>query len=232
MLKRRSILGLVLLNIILIFPLLLNSIAYASEDVTVEWDYWQTVSNPNSYWRLKVTYSDGTVEYYDGWCGDQNNYLPASGKTFVTLYSSTEGGLPTSISDDEEWDKVNYIFNKWPTSDTGSIYYGATWKDIQQVVWNVTDSPYVPSSSSHTPPAADDWGKVSNIITDVKNNGDGFVPSDSQLHVMILDLNNIEGGPKQLVFFLIPEIPLGTLGAAVTIFGAYFTKTRRNRHKK
>ena len=229
--KKGIRLGLSFFSVLLITVISCSIISYAEEDVAVEWTYWQSVSNPNSYWRLKVTYSDGSVEYYDGWCGDQNNYLPASGTTFVTLYSSTEGGLPTSVCDDEQWDKVNYIFNQWPTSNTGSVFYGATWKDIQQVVWHFTDSGYNPSASSYTPPAADDWSKVSSIITDVNNNGEGFMPNENQIKVMILDLNNIDGGPKQLLFFAIPEIPLGTLGAAVTIFGAYYTKIRRNRHK-
>lgn len=213
---------------------------YCYEEVTVEWwVYWEDlpegVPTPNSYWLLKVTYSDDSFAYYDGWCADHDRYLSTHGsKSPVRLYSSTEAGLPDSISDDENWDVVNYIFNEWPTSDSGSVFNGATWMDIQQVVWNYTDAGYAPSASSYTPPEAY-WPKVNAIIDHIAVLiEDDNLPTFGVLEAKILDMNNAIGfsSPKQLLFFIIPEIPLGVLGAAATMFGAFYTKMRFSRRSK
>jgi len=229
------IMGILLLTTFMITSISVVSIGYCKEQVKVEWWYWEDVSNPRSYWRIKVTYSD-RVEWYDGWCADQNNYLNRHGSATVWLYSSTEDSLPTSISNDEDWDVVNYIFNRWPTDDTSSPFYGATWKDIQQVVWIYTDAGYNPSASSYTPPKAN-WGKVNEIKSHINGLIDnGGVPQFGYYEAMILDLNNpicFSGRtPGQLLFFVIPEIPLGVLGAVTTMFGAYLTKIRLSRPKK
>lgn len=233
--KSSKIIGLLLLSSIMLTSILISNIGYCKEQVTVYWWYWEDVSDPRSYWRLKVIYSDSTVEWYDGWCADQDNYLSRTGHADVWLYHSTEDGLPDSISNDEDWDVVNYIFNEWPTSNPGSVFFGATWKDIQQVVWIYTDAGYEPSASGYTPPEADDWDKVE----DIRDHIDalilsGGVPTGGYFYAMIVDLNNpiCLRGPKQLIFFVIPEIAFGALGAVTTIFGAYFTKMRLSRRKK
>jgi len=139
--------------------------------------------------------------------------------------------LPYDISNDEDWDVVNYIFNNWPSN---APFKGATWKDIQQVVWVYTDAGYDPSSSSYTPPAAN-WDKVEEIRDHIDGLiSGGGVPTGGVYEAMILDMNSpiCMAGPKQLLFFVVPEIALGTLGAAATMFGAYFTKMRLSRSKK
>jgi len=235
MIKNTKIMGMLLLSSIMLTSVLISNIGFCKERVTVQWWYWKDISNPKSYWRLKVTYSDSTVKWYDGWCADQDNYLSRSGSADVWLYSSTEDDLPPDISNDEDWDVVNYIFNRWPTSDSSSPFKGATWKDIQQVVWIYTDAGYDPSASSYTPPEADDWGKVEEIRDHIDDLiAVDEIPTGGYLEAMILDMNNpiCMAGPKQLLFFVIPEIAFGTLGAVATILGAYFTKMRLSRSKK
>jgi len=236
--KSSKLMGVIMLSMFICTFAYLASIGYCKEQVTVEWWYYGNVPDslpdPNSYWLLKVTYSDSSSQYYDGWCADQDTYLSKHGSTQVWLYSSTDDVLPTDISNDENWDVVNYIFNEWPTSDTGSVFHGATWKDIQQVVWIYTDTGYSPSASDYTPPNAN-WDKVNEIhdhIEDLLDNGG--VPTFGLYEAMILDLNTPIAiqGPKQLLFFVVPEIPFGVLGAAITMFGAYYTKIRLNRRRK
>ena len=214
--------------------ILITNIGYAEEQVTVEWKYWGDVTNPSSYWRIWVTYSDerGTVQY-DGWCADHTTTLPKSGSEEIMLYDSIGdiGDMPWDIKDDEEWDVINYIFNQWPTSDSGSPFYGATWKDIQQVVWIYTDD-YNPSEGSQFPPAADNW----DIVVAIRDHIDQLesLPSAIVMRAMVLDFNHplFISGPRQLMFFVIPEIALGTLGAATTMIGAFIAKTRLGRSKK
>ena len=229
--------GILLLITFIISSILVANIGYCKEKVTVYWWYWEDVSDPRSYWRLKVVYPapNAREEWYDGWCADQDNYLRRSGSAEVWLYSSAEDDLPDSISNDEDWDVVNYIFNRWPTDDTNSPFHGVTWKDIQQVIWIYTDAGYDPSASSYTSPEADNWGKVDEIrdhVDDLIDNSG--VPTGGVFIAMILDLNNpiCIPRPKQLLFFVIPEIPLGALGAVTAMFGAYFTKIRLSRLKK
>ena len=92
---------------------------------------------------------------------------------------------------------------------------------------------YAPSASSYTAPAAN-WIKVNEIsshIDDLIDNDN--LPTFGPFEAKILDLNNpiTIRGPKQLLFFVIPEIPLGVLGAAATMFGAFYTKMRLSRQK-
>jgi len=232
--KSSKFMGMLFLTTFIFTSVLVANTAYCREQVTVYWWYWEDVQNPRSYWRLKIVYPDpnAPVEWYDGWCADQNNYLSRSGHADVYLYSSTEDDLPTDISDDEDWSVINYIFNEWPTTDGTSPFYGATWKDIQQVVWIYTDEGYYPSASSYTAPEADDWDKVEEIRAHI--DGLTTIPTGGVYEAMILDLNSPISicGPRQLLFFVIPEIPLGTLGAVTAIFGAYFTKIRLSKRKK
>jgi hypothetical protein len=220
--------GILLLTTFMITSFSVVNIGYCKEKVTVEWWYWEDISNPRSYWRLMVTYSDHHVEWYDGWCADLYNYLNRHGSAEVYLYSSTEDNLPYSIHDDERWDVVNYIFNQWYAGL--SPFNGATWKDVQQVVWIYTDTGYSPSASSYTPPEAN-WDKVNEIKSHIDSLGS--IPG-GYYEAMILDLNHPIGicVRKQLLFFVVPEVPLGVLGAVTTMFGAYLTKIRLSRRKK
>ncbi len=229
--------SMLLLISIMFASVLVADVGYSKEQVTVEWKYWEDVSDPNGYWRIWVTYSDDSRVQYDGWCADHSITLPRSGSTDVWLYDSVDewGEMPGNIKDDEEWDVVNYIFSEWPTSDSGSVFYGATWKDIQQVVWMYTDNYNPASEDKQHPPKADSWVKVGQI----KGHIDGLlpsIPSGGAMKAMVLDFNNDNPlcicSPKQLMFFVVPEIALGTLGAMATMIGALFAKTRLGRRNK
>ena len=225
---------LILLLSMFMFTIVISTgVGYCKEQVNVEWWYWGDVPNPQSYWRLKVTYSDDSTAYYNGWCADQDKYLSTHGDADVWLYSSTADPLPSDISDDENWTVVNYIFNEWPTSDSGSAFYGATWKEIQQVVWIYTDTVYAPNAGSYTPPEAN-WAKVNAIQNHIDDLDEDDLSAFGPFEAKILDTNNpiYIQGPKQLLFFIIPEIPLGVLGAATTMFGAFYTKMRLSRRSK
>ena len=212
-------------------------------------------SGTNSYFKITIKWdsdNDGEIDCmktYDGWCADSHIYIDDPYDTEdddhcfpVTLYSSLDPNLPTIAPyacDDERWNCINYVFTQWFAGKY--LYEGASWKDIQQVVWMLADDNYSPNK--HVPP----WGvtpKVTTMYSDALKYGADFVPDVGDLIALICDYgdfkcndcapgdegyNDPDGiNDKQLVFILVtyvpgipvPEVPFGTIAVIAAFFVA------------
>jgi hypothetical protein len=174
---------------------------------------------------------------YDGWCADTHKFV--DGNTWYNnslLYSSLDPDLPWCMDNDEDWDKVNYLLNQIYPSPVDPIYTAADKKDIQQVVWNLTDAGYVPNSyKGKNDYWEGDLGRINAILADVEDNYESFgVPQEGQYFAILVSPNGALGDPcstcrHQLIFFPhpippcfeIPELPFGTLTALVTPIMAF-----------
>jgi len=117
---------------------------------------------------------------WPGWCADSTVYITAGREYEASVYSSYSQNLPSYISDDEQWDYVNYILNHKPE--------GVTWQEIQAAIWYFTDED--PDYQGY------DTLLVYEIIDDALASGAGFRPGPGQVGAVILAVD--EG--TQLVF--------------------------------
>jgi len=120
--------------------------------------------------------------------------------------------------DDENWKAINYLMSQWYTGS----YSGAIWVDIQQVVWYYADDDYEIN---------DQFPKVSStsyindvIIPDVDANWEQY---EGPPCAMIL-VHSTNPGGHQLIFFMVLEIPLGTISAGLTLLSAFIVKRKRS----
>jgi hypothetical protein len=109
---------------------------------------------------------------YLGWCVDYFALIYPDPTYFPILYLST-GPLPLHLQN-PNWNKVNYILN----------HKQGDGKDIQFAIWNFIGGPVPPSDPDFFPPSATALA----IIADANANGAAFVPNDSQIVAIILDL--------------------------------------------
>ena len=115
--KKASLMVVLLIGLVSIQFLSFVNTVFAVEVVDVYWEYYKEMEasgeTPNSYYKIYITYSDGEQDIYDGWCADTDIYLHTSDRpiVMVTLLNSVEDTLPTSVSDDENWDKINYGYS-------------------------------------------------------------------------------------------------------------------------
>jgi len=187
--------------------------------VTIDsWTWWGEDSSLNSYYKLTLSWTDSEgyhTKTVPAWCVDANVYGLAP--TVVVMPSWDEDNIPDYAKIDEQWDKINYLMVQWH-SKTKQIYEDCSWKDIQQAIWYFGDDGY--DINDQIPEG--DYDKVDTIIEDVETYGDDY----SEECPVVICLGGIK---KQITFFTIPEVPLGTITSLGTMIGAFIVNERRKR---
>jgi len=190
------------------------------EEVTISWISFYSKPNLNSYYEITVTWTDSEETHsqtYPGWCADSGVYVASSPYQAILIPSNDLPDDEQIYSDDEQWCKINYLMNQW----SAKAYTGASWVDIQQVIWYYSDAGYTINS---VPPKVSDTTTVWTIIADVDDNA----PEDCDYpEYAIISVPKENPANHQLIFFMIPEIPLGTIGAFLSMFSAYMIKRRK-----
>ena len=182
------------------------------------WTWWGEDSSLNSYYELTLSWTDGEGDHtktVPAWCVDAKVYGLAP--TVVVVPSWDEDNIPDYAKNDEQWDKINYLMVQWQ-SKSDQIYKDCSWKDIQQAIWVFGDAGY--KINSQVPKGDPD--NIDDIIADVNANGDGY---SGDCPVVIC----LGGISKQITFFTIPEVPLGTITSLGTMIGAFILNERRKR---
>ena len=215
--KRISTGPLLIILIISIF----NSVifAIAGENVEIEYHY----PGKNSYYDLTITWTDSSgqhTETYPGWCADSSVYV-TNDPDYILVSSCDPSQLPDFAFDDENWCAINILLNQWQTSN--DPIYEVSWVYIQQIIWYYADSGYDLGDQLPKPMESDWKVKCNAIISDVDEiaeEGCEGIPCA----IICVPVDNPTG--HQLLFFTVPEIPLGTIGAALSMFSAYIIKRK------
>ena len=194
-----------------------------AEEVTVtKWVYYKQDPTLNSYYEITLKYADGTTETYPGWCADSGVYVSHTPYQAILVSSCDLPSETTVYNDDEQWCEINYLMNKWNSGG----YSGATWVDIQQVIWYYADFGSYDPFTDPVAPYNFDTSNVQDIIDDVDDNAPQQCEGP-EYAIIIVPKDN--PGGHQLLFFMVPEIPLGTLGAGLTMLSAFIAKRKRTR---
>ena len=184
---------------------------------TVQIDY--KYPGTNSYFDITITIGNES-KTYPGWCADSTVYVDAQGYSAILVSScGLEMGGSEPYEDDENWKAINYLINEWNSGN----YSGATWADIQQVIWKYADTNYIINS---VPPKVYPTTMINAIILDVEENWETYVGPPCSI-IIVPDYKPRE---HQLLFFMIPEIPLGTLSACITMVSAFLVKLKRTQN--
>ena len=160
--------------------------------------------NQGLYSTIDVTLSSVPAGYhvtngtYAGWCVEDNHQSDSPSGSMLTLLDSTDaeplvcgpGGFPGV-----PWDQVNYLLNH-QQGTLGNI--PATIEDVQAAMWIVagTDDP-----GNETFPVTPE---VSDLVTDVLNNGPGFIPELDDIVVVILCADGLGPGGYQDTIIEVP----------------------------
>ena len=190
----------------------------ADDPPTVQIDY--TYPGTNSYYDITITIPGEDPQTYPGWCADSSVFV-ANDPYLATLVDSCGlvlGGKEV-YDDDENWKAINYLVNKWNSGG----YSGASWVDIQQVIWYYADTGY--AINDQNPKVFDTSYILTVIIPDVNANWESYAGPPCSIIVV----PEVDRADHQLLFFMVPEIPLGTLGAGVTMLSAFLVKRKRTR---
>jgi hypothetical protein len=143
----------------------------------------------------------GDQGWYDGWCADSDMGIEAM-NTFIDakLYLSTDvDSLPAYAKDDEiYWDQINYVLNKYHVGE--GIYASADYRDIQVVIWYLTDATPVLTDPDI---AGYDAALVDDILDDAALNGVGFYPSPGEWLAVIVDTDFAPTQTHQLTFIVV-----------------------------
>ena len=176
-----------------------------------------TYPGQNSYYDITVTIPGEDPQTYPGWCADSRIFVASDpyGADLVSSCGLELGGTEV-YDDDENWKAINYLVDKWNSGG----YPGASWPDIQQVIWYYADAGY--SINDQAPIVMDTTYIDTVIMPDVLANCEGY--EGPPCSVIIVEESN--PGEHQLLFFMVPEIPLGTLGAFFSMFSAYMIKRK------
>ena len=182
----------------------------------VSWTWWGDDSSLKSYYKLTLEWTDDEGTHtmtVSAWCVDA--YVYGLSPEVVVVPSWDYDDIPDYAKDDEEWDKINYLMHQW-RSKTRQIYKDCSWKDIQQAIWYFGDAGY--TINSQTPKGSS--ANINAIIADVEDNGAGY---SKDFSVVIC----LGGMKKQLTFFEIPEVALGTITSLGTMVGAFILNKKR-----
>jgi hypothetical protein len=136
--------------------------------------------------------SNGT---WTGWCADSRVFITPGTLYDTNVYCIEDPSMPAYMNDDEQWDKVNYVINRYRDGayDTQlSSNTTADWKEIQAAIWNLTDAD--PNYQGYFTAASQD------IIDDAQSNGDGFCPGDNEIPIVVIDPYDTPDDRKQLLF--------------------------------
>ncbi|MFT3894745.1 MAG: hypothetical protein QM730_24205 [Anaerolineales bacterium] len=128
---------------------------------------------------------DVTNGTYAGWCVEDNHMEDAPDGSSVTLYDSTDAGLPAGLA--APWDKINYLLN----------HKQGTAQDVQVALWLLTgtyDNSFPLTAAAQA------------MFDDANANGAGFVPTTGQLIGVILYSDGFGAGGYQdtMIEVLIP----------------------------
>ena len=200
------------------------------EPVTIDWQWW----GQNSYYDLIITWTDSKgshTETYAGWCADSSIYLNPKNPNYILISSNDPSKIPASAFTPDNWRQINILLNQWQTS-TDSIY-DVSWVHIQQAIWYFTDVSYALGDRSPAPYYPGWKISVNAIINDVITRmqaGEGESLPCAILCVPIDKPVDYQYVRSQLLFFMIPEIPLGTIGACITMVSAFLVKLKRTKN--
>jgi len=186
---------------------------------TVQIDY--KYPGTNSYFDITITVPGEEPKTYPGWCADSRVYV--ANDPYAAVLVSSCGLVPDMdkvYADDENWTAINYLLNTWNSGG----YSGATWPDIQQVIWYYADYGY--EINDQKPIVYDTSYITGVIIPDVEANWETY--EGPPCSIIIVPCTN--PSEHQLLFFMIPEIPLGTIGACITMVSAFLVKRKRTQN--
>jgi hypothetical protein len=129
---------------------------------------------------------------YPSFCADSTVYIYGNVFYDVQLMDSRDPMLPGYATDDEQWDKVNFLLNHYD-----DVVPNAHWKTLQAAIWFFTDA--APSGPKVTDYIAHDPTAYNTLVTYVAANGAGFNPGvgDWLAVVCIID------GGTQLTFIVV-----------------------------
>jgi len=216
--KRKILLRGLLISIVLISftGLVIHGFA---DTVQIDYKYPGT----NSYYDITITIPGEEPKTYPGWCADSRVYV-ANDPYAAVLVSScdlTLGGGEV-YDNDENWKAINYLLNTW----TSGGYSGATWPEIQQVIWYYADDGYEINDQYPKVFGTLALERIDAIILDVNAAWETYVGPPCSI-IIVPDYKPRE---HQLLFFMIPEIPLGTIGACITMVSAFLVKRKRTQN--
>jgi hypothetical protein len=78
---------------------------------------------------------------YLGWCSEFNGSLTPYTVYTAMMYSTLDPALPAILTDEEQWDKVNYVLNHKEGMFEGSPYTHDMY-EIQYAIWHFTGYSY------------------------------------------------------------------------------------------
>ncbi|RNI11992.1 SdrD B-like domain-containing protein, partial [Methanohalophilus portucalensis] len=136
--------------------------------------------------------SNGT---WTGWCTDSEVFITPETSYDSNVYCSENSSMPPYANDDEQWDKVNYVINRYREGAYDSQLSStskADWKEVQAAIWNLTDTDpeykgFFTTESQY-------------IINDANVNGTGFCPGDNDIAIVVIDPFETSEERKQLLF--------------------------------
>ncbi|RNI15977.1 VPXXXP-CTERM sorting domain-containing protein [Methanohalophilus sp. RSK] len=136
--------------------------------------------------------SNGT---WTGWCADSRVFITPEILYDTNIYCSENSSMPDYTNDDEQWDKVNYVINRYRDGAYDSQFSSTTnnWKEVQAAIWNLTDTNpnyqgYFTTASQY-------------IINDAHANGTEFCPGDNEIAIVVIDpYGSDPDDHKQLLF--------------------------------
>ncbi|ADE35587.1 SdrD B-like domain-containing protein [Methanohalophilus mahii] len=136
--------------------------------------------------------SNGT---WTGWCADSEVFITPETLYDTNVYCSESSSMPGYTNDDEQWDKVNYVINRYRNGAYDSQLNStskADWQEVQAAIWNLTDANpnyqgYFTTASQY-------------IIDDAHANGTGFCPGDNDIAIVVIDPYETPDDRKQLIF--------------------------------
>lgn len=93
-----------------------------------------------SVWNIPATAGLEDDDYL-GWCAEFNGTLTPSTTYNAMMYSTLDTNLPSHLTDEEQWDKVNYVLNHRVGIYLGNPYTHDMY-EIQYAIWHFTGYSY------------------------------------------------------------------------------------------
>ena len=196
----------------------------------LDWTYFKDSDHSvDAYFNLYLNWTENPSApnpiYVQDWvpafCLDSGIFWGA--KPDKTVVASDDPLLPTYM-EDENLTVINYLMNQWH-SDRWSA---AGWEEIQWAIWHYSDMSD-PTGGGAYP--SYNPGILATIISDIDDDiDDGTVddwPGPYTIYILDPGDDNQDGvNDKQLVFFEIPEVPLGTITSLTAMAGGFLYRKK------
>jgi len=192
----------------------------------INWTYFgDSGHSVDAYFNLQLKWTengDEKVDWVPAFCLDSGIFWGV--KPDKVVIASDDPSLPPYMTD-ENLMVINYLMNQWHSNRWPT----AGWEEIQWAIWHYSDMSD-PTGGGAYP--SYNPGILATIISDIDEDiGNGIVAAwPGPYTIYILDPGDAGGGvnDSQLVFFEIPEVPLGTITSLTAMAGGFLY---RKKHK-